>query len=251
MKRKSKDVSEANGKLDGGAASDEPAYRSQAQRRAEGKRLRDSLPLARHSGWNAPKKRRDPVELVLAAHEGWVLALVPIRHGRMMQSPFAFHRGTAAIMAADLAHTPNSGLRGCEFFTSAAQAARPDCWRQSARASTPPAADRRRGIAVWHLPRREHGRDTMPEARASGVLIDQFHPSLLSRNVANGWNMGLDQANLLGCPCGLFTVRSPRGNPWVRQHRTGHWPDIDEDTSGEGMWAIRTCAGFHSPRWPA
>ncbi len=37
--------------------------------------------------------------------------LVPIRHGRMLQSPFAFYRGTAAIMAADLAHTPSSGLR--------------------------------------------------------------------------------------------------------------------------------------------
>ncbi len=40
-----------------------------------------------------------------------MLDLVPIRHGRMSQSPFAFYRGTAAIMAADLAHTPSSGLR--------------------------------------------------------------------------------------------------------------------------------------------
>jgi uncharacterized protein (DUF2252 family) len=49
--------------------------------------------------------------VVLAANEGRLLNLVPIRHGRMMQSPFDFYRGTAAIMAADLAHTPISGLR--------------------------------------------------------------------------------------------------------------------------------------------
>ncbi len=90
--------------------SEEP-YRSPAERRAEGKRLRDNVPRAEHSGWKTPEERRDPVELVLAQNEGRLLSLVPIRHGRMMQSPFAFYRGTAALMAADLAHTPNSGLR--------------------------------------------------------------------------------------------------------------------------------------------
>ena len=83
----------------------------QAERRAEGKTLRDAVPRAEHSGWKPPKERPDPVEVVLAQNEGRVLDLVPIRHGRMSQSPFAFYRGTAAIMAADLAHTPSSGLR--------------------------------------------------------------------------------------------------------------------------------------------
>lgn len=89
----------------------EVPYRSPAERRAEGKKLRDAVPRAQHSGWNPPKERRDPVELVLAQNEGRQQNLVPIRHGRMLQSPFAFYRGTAAIMAADLAHTPVSGLR--------------------------------------------------------------------------------------------------------------------------------------------
>lgn len=89
----------------------EEQYRSPAERRSEGKRLRDAFPRADHSGWNPPKDRRDPVEVVLAQNEDRLLDLVPIRHGRMMQSPFAFYRGTAAIMAADLAHTPRSGLR--------------------------------------------------------------------------------------------------------------------------------------------
>lgn len=89
----------------------EVPYRSPAERRAEGKKLRDAVPRADHGGWNPPKERRDPVELVLAQNEGRQQNLVPIRHGRMLQSPFAFYRGSAAIMAADLAHTPSSGLR--------------------------------------------------------------------------------------------------------------------------------------------
>jgi uncharacterized protein (DUF2252 family) len=90
--------------------SEEP-YHSQAERRAEGRTLRDAVPRADHSGWKPPEDRRDPVDVVLASNEGRLLDLVPIRHGRMMQSPFAFYRGTAAVMAADLAHTPSSGLR--------------------------------------------------------------------------------------------------------------------------------------------
>ena len=89
----------------------EEPYRSQVERRAEGRTLRDAVPRADHSGWKPFKGRRDPVDIVLASNEGRLQDLVPIRHGRMMQSPFAFYRGTAAIMAADLSHTPNSGLR--------------------------------------------------------------------------------------------------------------------------------------------
>ena len=101
----------AKGKSGRGKASDEAPYRSPVERRAAGRTLRDALPRADHSGWKPPKNRRDPVEVVLASDEGRLQELVPIRHGRMMQSPFAFYRGTAAVMAADLAHTPNSGLR--------------------------------------------------------------------------------------------------------------------------------------------
>jgi uncharacterized protein (DUF2252 family) len=101
----------ANGNARREKVSDEVPYRSAAERRAEGKTLRDAVPRAEHGGWNPLKKRRDPVEVVLASNEGRMPELVPIRHGRMMQSPFAFYRGTAAVMAADLAHTPNSGLR--------------------------------------------------------------------------------------------------------------------------------------------
>lgn len=86
----------------GGAASD---------RRAQGKALRDGVPRASHAGWKAPKDRRDPIELLIESNEGRMLDLIPIRFGRMMQSPFTFYRGSAAIMAADLAKTAQSGLR--------------------------------------------------------------------------------------------------------------------------------------------
>jgi len=91
-------------------AAPEDQYRTAGERRAEGKALRETVPREGHGGWKAPKGRRDPVELVLESDEGRMPDLVPIRHGRMLQSPFAFFRGTAALMAADLAHTPVSGL---------------------------------------------------------------------------------------------------------------------------------------------
>jgi hypothetical protein len=81
------------------------------KRKAAGKALRHKCPKKAHAGWKAPGDRADPVELLIRSSEGRVQHLVPIRYGRMMQSPFAFYRGAAAIMAADLAHTPTSGIR--------------------------------------------------------------------------------------------------------------------------------------------
>jgi uncharacterized protein (DUF2252 family) len=81
------------------------------QRRSLGKALRDKVPRAAQAGWNVPKDRRDPIEILIESNEGRLPELVPIRFGRMLQSPFAFYRGTASIMAADLATTPVSGPR--------------------------------------------------------------------------------------------------------------------------------------------
>jgi len=87
------------------------AYISADERRAAGKALRDATPRAAHGGWKAPKDRRDPIELLRESNEGRIPELIPIRFARMAQSPFAFYRGAAAVMAADLASTPASGLR--------------------------------------------------------------------------------------------------------------------------------------------
>ena len=69
------------------------------------------MPLESHAGWKPPAHRRDPVELLEEQNKARIPSLVPIRFGRMLQSPFAFLRGSAAVMAADLASTPTSGIR--------------------------------------------------------------------------------------------------------------------------------------------
>jgi Uncharacterized protein conserved in bacteria (DUF2252) len=63
-----------------------------------------------HAAWEPPEGRRDPVDLLCESNEGRLPHLIPIRFGRMSQSPFAFYRGAAALMAADLASTAKSGL---------------------------------------------------------------------------------------------------------------------------------------------
>ena len=93
------------------AAHSEMPYLSAGERRAKGKALRHTAPRESHAGWKASKHRRDPVELISASNVGRIANLIPIRFGRMSASPFAFYRGSAALMAADLATTPTSGLR--------------------------------------------------------------------------------------------------------------------------------------------
>ena len=83
---------------------------SRADRVARGKDARAVAPLESHAEF-APGRSRDPVGLLLGQAESRVPELMPIRHGRMLVSPFTFYRGAALPMAADLAATPASGLR--------------------------------------------------------------------------------------------------------------------------------------------
>lgn len=78
---------------------------------AMGKSLRDKCPRQDHAAWKVPHDRPDPLDLIKESNKGRIPQLVPIRHGRMLQSPFSFYRGAALNMAADLAQTPASGLR--------------------------------------------------------------------------------------------------------------------------------------------
>jgi hypothetical protein len=86
-------------------------YLSADERRTAGKALREGVSRASHGGWKAPKDRRDPIDILHRSNEGRLPQLIPIRFGRMSQSPFAFYRGAAAVMAADLSSTAQSGLR--------------------------------------------------------------------------------------------------------------------------------------------
>jgi uncharacterized protein (DUF2252 family) len=81
------------------------------ERRAAGKEARDRTPPSSHTGWAPAADRPDPVGLLEEQNLTREPDLVPVRHGRMLVSPFTFYRGAARIMAADLAATPTAGLR--------------------------------------------------------------------------------------------------------------------------------------------
>ena len=82
-----------------------------AERAAAGGAARKKTPRSSHAEWEPPRTRKDPVKVLEGQAESRVPELVPIRYGRMLASPFAFFRGAAAIMAMDLAKTPDAGLR--------------------------------------------------------------------------------------------------------------------------------------------
>ncbi|HEY8304401.1 MAG TPA: DUF2252 domain-containing protein [Solirubrobacteraceae bacterium] len=84
---------------------------SVAEREAKGKAAREQTPRSSHGQWRAKEDREDPVAILQAQAKSRVPELVPIRYGRMLVSPFTFYRGAAAVMAADLADTPTSGLQ--------------------------------------------------------------------------------------------------------------------------------------------
>jgi uncharacterized protein (DUF2252 family) len=92
------------------AASAKVPHLSVDERRAKGKEARNRTPPASHTGWVSAADRPDPVGLLEEQNVTREPDLVPVRHGRMLVSPFTFYRGTAKIMAADLADTPTAGL---------------------------------------------------------------------------------------------------------------------------------------------
>ena len=86
------------------------AHPSIEERKSQGKELRAGVSPSDHAGWKPAKDRPDPVALLEEQNARREPDLVPVRHGRMMVSPFTFYRGAAKIMAADLAETPRAGL---------------------------------------------------------------------------------------------------------------------------------------------
>ena len=87
------------------------AHPSVEERQAHGKEARDQTPPSSHTGWTPAADRPDPVALLEEQNRTREPDLVPVRHGRMLVSPFTFYRGAAKIMAADLKDTPRAGLR--------------------------------------------------------------------------------------------------------------------------------------------
>jgi uncharacterized protein (DUF2252 family) len=86
------------------------ALRNAAVRSAAGRALRTKTPRSRQAEFSVPRKGRDVIAMLEESNRGRVPALIPIRYGRMLHSPFSFLRGAAALMAYDLARTPVSGI---------------------------------------------------------------------------------------------------------------------------------------------
>ncbi|MFI5798780.1 DUF2252 domain-containing protein [Streptomyces sp. NPDC051677] len=86
-------------------------HRTPKERAERGRVARAAVPRSAHAEFTPPPKRTDPVDIIDAQSAKRVAELVPIRYGRMSESPFRFYRGAAAIMAADLAETPRTGIR--------------------------------------------------------------------------------------------------------------------------------------------
>jgi uncharacterized protein (DUF2252 family) len=91
-------------------AASPPTHLTPPERTARGKAAREKAPRSSHAGWDPPFNRRAPVDLLEEQATSRVPELVPVRYGRMLASPFAFYRGAAYLMAADLAPTPRSGI---------------------------------------------------------------------------------------------------------------------------------------------
>lgn len=84
---------------------------SKAERYDKGATIRKTVPRSSHQEWSPAADREDPIAILIETSIGRIESLLPIRYSRMLESPFAFFRGAAAIMAADLAHTPSTGLQ--------------------------------------------------------------------------------------------------------------------------------------------
>ncbi len=87
------------------------AHPSRAELAGMGKALRDKCLRVSHAKWKPPHDRPDPVQLIELSDKGRIPELMPLRHGRMLVSPFTFYRGAALNMAVDLASMPTTNIR--------------------------------------------------------------------------------------------------------------------------------------------
>jgi hypothetical protein len=87
-----------------------PQTSSVKERQAAGRALAKKTSVKEHGIWRAGLRRHDPVELLMEDSKGRTESLLPIRYGRMLANPFAFLRGSAGVMAADLSITESTGV---------------------------------------------------------------------------------------------------------------------------------------------
>jgi uncharacterized protein (DUF2252 family) len=80
------------------------------ERRSLGRQVRNRVPRVGQANWDSKLRKSDPAELLAASEKGRVTNLLAEKHRRMSVSPFAYYRGSAPVMAADLALQPHTGL---------------------------------------------------------------------------------------------------------------------------------------------
>jgi len=88
-----------------------PVFFNVETRAALGKSLRQQVPRRSHGDWAPAPGRPDPLSLLQEQDRGHLQHLLPVKYGRMLASSFVFRRGSAAVMAADLAASPVTGLQ--------------------------------------------------------------------------------------------------------------------------------------------
>ncbi|WP_234986672.1 DUF2252 domain-containing protein [Demequina sp. NBRC 110055] len=112
------DVPQVHQTLSGTNADSEPRVfeslrkrpRPRAERYEIGRSLRKDVPRRTLGDWKVDSERRDPIALIERSHEGRVPGLVPVRVARMAASPYGFLRGSAVVMADDVAGLPSTGI---------------------------------------------------------------------------------------------------------------------------------------------
>jgi len=88
-----------------------PTATSRSESKQKGKALRERVPRASHGVWLPAFDRPDPISLLQQQDEGRIQDLLPIKYGRMLESPFTFLRGSAVVMAQDLSASPATGIQ--------------------------------------------------------------------------------------------------------------------------------------------
>jgi uncharacterized protein (DUF2252 family) len=107
----STDVASSNERVKKGIAAGRVDHLTEAERAARGKAARAEVPRSELEAWEPPLGRPSPLKLLQEQAESRVPELVPVRHGRMLVSPFTFYRGAAYLMASDLTAMPRTGLQ--------------------------------------------------------------------------------------------------------------------------------------------
>ena len=192
-------------------------------RMAEGRAERESVPLEAHGEWAAADGRPDPIAILEEQNATRVPELVPIRHGRMIVSPFTFYRGSAAIMAADLAQTPNTGLRvqccGDAHLSNFGVFAAPDrrlVFDLNDFDETLPAPfewDVKRLVASFVVAARDNGhrrKEQRAAARAAAAAYRKTMAKATAMRFLEVWYARVDAEDLLGGLEDKATIKSAR-----------------------------------------